>query len=253
MIICDRFNKPIELYNSDILDWQCPSQSIDLILTSPPYNVKVEYDGYTDNLEMNDYWQWTNDWLARMYAGAKKDGRLIVNIPLTTYKDGSPAFYTSFSSVAANVGWKFHDVILWHKNTVSSRTAWGSWKSASAPSVIPHIEIISVFYKEEWKKTGGTRVSDISRDEFIEWTNGLWTMTGQQRATVGNHPAPFPLELPTRCIKLFSFVGDTVLDPFVGSGTTLVACANTGRHGIGVEKSCEYFQFTKKRVRAILL
>ncbi|MCS7102815.1 MAG: site-specific DNA-methyltransferase, partial [Candidatus Korarchaeum sp.] len=115
-----------------------------------------------------------------------------------------------------------------------------------APYVISPVEVIIVLYKEKWKKAR-SGVSDITRDEFIEWTNGLWTFPGESKRRVG-HPAPFPIELPMRCIKLFSFVEDLVLDPFLGSGTTLVACALTNRRGIGVEVDRSYCELAKKRV-----
>lgn len=102
-------------------------------------------------------------------------------------------------------------------------------------------------YKSKWKKTSGTGISDITREEFIEWTNGLWSFPGESRKKIG-HPAPFPLELPKRCIKLFSFVGDTVLDPFLGSGTTLIATALLNRKGIGVEIDKKYCELALKRL-----
>src|SRR5712671_5605572 len=101
--------------------------------------------------------------------------------------------------------------------------AWGTWRSASAPCVIAPVEMILVLYKRTWKKSRGLRRDDLTRDEFMAWTNGIWRFRGESKNRIG-HPAPFPLELPRRCLKLFSFVGDTVLDPFMGSGTTLLAC-----------------------------
>ena len=91
-------------------------------------------------------------------------------------------------------------------------------------------------------------ISDITKDEFIEWTNGVWNFQGENRSKVG-HPAPFPVELPKRCIKLFSFVGDTILDPFLGSGTTLIACLELNRKGIGVEINPKYCELAVKRLK----
>jgi site-specific DNA-methyltransferase (adenine-specific) len=105
-------------------------------------------------------------------------------------------------------------------------------------------------YKHQWQKQR-KGVSDITREEFLEWTNGVWTFSGESRKKVG-HPAPFPIELPKRCIKLFSYVGDVVLDPFVGSGTTLLACLQLNRIGIGVEISESYCTLAVKRLRAVL-
>ena len=81
----------------------------------------------------------------------------------------------------------------------------------------------------------------------MEWTNGLWTFSGESKKKIG-HPAPFPVELPRRCIKLFSFVGDTILDPFMGSGSTLIAAYLHNRKAIGIEIDENYCKLAKKRL-----
>ena len=121
--------------------------------------------------------------------------------------------------------------------------------SASAPYVIAPVEVIVVLYKKTWKKTSGSKRSDTTRQEFMEWTNGVWTFPGQSKKGAGGHPAAFPIELPKRCIKLFSYIGDTVLDPFVGSGSTLIAALQNDRRGVGVDIDADYCKIAKQRLR----
>ena len=122
--------------------------------------------------------------------------------------------------------------------------------SASSPHIIAPAELIVVMYKDRWKKTYKGK-SDISKDEFLEWTNGVWTFSGESKKKIG-HPAPFPVELPKRCIKLFSYKGDVVLDPFAGSGTTLLAANMLGRKVFGIEISREYCELAMKRILKIV-
>ena len=118
--------------------------------------------------------------------------------------------------------------------------------------MIAPVELIVVLYKENWKKTSGSGISDMNKEEFLEWTNGLWTFPGEKKTRIG-HPAPYPIELPRRCIKLFSYVGDTVLDPFMGSGTTLLAAYQNNRRSIGIEIDADYCKLASERLRQMQL
>ena len=120
--------------------------------------------------------------------------------------------------------------------------------SAAAPYVIAPVELILILYKNNWKKTGGRRKNDITKQEFMDWTNGVWTFNGQSKKGAGGHPAPFPVELPRRCVKLFSYVGDTVLDPLMGSGTTLIEACINKRIGIGIDVDKKYCQLAQRRL-----
>lgn len=243
-------NDSILIYNTDILKTNSIKEnSIDLIVTSPPYNVDIKYNSHDDTMSYDDYLSFTREWLTRCYKFIKNDGRFCLNIPLDKNKGGQQSMCADITTIAKQVGFKYHSTIIWNEQNISRRTAWGSWLSAAAPYVIAPVEVIVVLYKKEWKKTSGSRKSDITKKEFMEWTNGVWNFNGESKKRVG-HPAPFPVELPRRCIKLFSFVDDTILDPFLGSGSTLLACLQTGRTGLGVDIDKKYCELAKNRILA---
>ncbi|MCK9592157.1 MAG: site-specific DNA-methyltransferase [Methanoregula sp.] len=222
-------------------------RSIDLIVTSPPYNVDIQYNSHNDQLTYEDYQDFSRRWMKRCLTWLKDDGRFCLNIPLDKNKGGQQSVGADLTTIAKKIGFAYHSTIIWNEGNISRRTAWGSWTSASAPYVIAPVELVVILYKKSWKKTSGSQESDISRKEFMDWTNGLWTFNGERRKKSG-HPAPFPVELPLRCMKLFSFVGDTVLDPFMGSGSTLVAALQCNRKGIGIEIDRGYCESAVSRI-----
>ena len=240
----------VTLYNHDTLQLEAIlKSSIDLIVTSPPYNVGIDYGSHQDGDSYQNYLRFAKTWLKKCYTLAKNDGRFCLNIPLDKNKGGQQSVCADITTIARKVGWQYHSTIIWNEGNISRRTAWGSWMSASAPYVIAPVEVIVVLYKKTWKKTSGSRRSDTTRQEFMEWTNGVWTFPGQSKKGAGGHPAAFPIELPKRCIKLFSYIGDTVLDPFVGSGSTLIAALQNDRRGVGVDIDADYCKIAKQRLR----
>lgn len=240
--------KDMIIYKDDILKTKfVEKDSVDLIVTSPPYNVDIKYNSHNDRMSYDDYLGFTKEWLSKCYSFLKDDGRFCLNIPLDKSKGGHQSVCADITTIAKQVGWKYHSTIIWNEGNISRRTAWGSWLSARAPYVIAPVEVIVILYKNQWRKVSGSGKSDITKREFMEWTNGVWNFSGESKKKIG-HPTPFPVELPRRCIKLFSFVGDTVLDPFLGSGTTLIACVQTGRKGIGVEIDKNYCEIAKQRL-----
>jgi site-specific DNA-methyltransferase (adenine-specific) len=237
----------IKIVNDDVLTTDTINESsIDLIVTSPPYNVDIKYNHYKDTFSYSEYLEFSKKWLSRCFQWLKDDGRLCLNIPLDKNKNGQQSVGADLTTIAKGIGFQYHSTIIWNEQNISRRTAWGSWLSASAPFVIAPVELIVVLYKKSWKKIG-KGISDITREEFMDWTNGMWSFSGESKKKIG-HPAPFPLELPKRCIKLFSYVGDIILDPFLGSGTTLIAAALNNRQGIGIEIDETYCNLAKERL-----
>ena len=237
----------VTIYNDDIIKLQSiKDNSIDLMITSPPYNLDIKYSSHNDKMSYQAYLEFTKEWLSKCYKLARDDGRFCLNIPLDKNKGGQQSVCADITTIAKHTGWKYHSTIIWNEGNISRRTAWGSWLSASAPYVIAPVEVILILYKKSWKKLRYGK-SDITKQEFMDWTSGVWAFNGESKKKVG-HPAPFPKELPRRCIKLFSYTNDTILDPFLGSGSTLLACIDTKRKGIGIDIDKKYCELAKRRI-----
>ena len=237
-----------QLINGDCLDRSVlDAESIDLTVTSPPYNVGIDYDGSDDTIPYDAYLRFSRKWLENCYHWTKPAGRLCVNVSLDKNKQGKAPLTADITRVAMDAGWKYHATIIWNEGNISRRTAWGSWLSASAPHIIAPVETIIVLYKDEWIR-GNVGTSTIARDDFMEWVGGVWTFPGESRRKQIGHEAPFPRELPKRCIQLLSFREDTILDPFSGSGTTMIEAMSNGRQSIGIEISAHDCRLTRERI-----
>ncbi len=220
---------------------------VDVIMTSPPYNLGIDYNSNDDGLNYKNYLEFSEQWMRNCYNWSKTQARFCLNIPLDSNKGGPKPVGADLTKIAQKVGWKYKTTIVWNEGNISRRTAWGSWKSASAPVVIAPVELIVIFYKDEWKKINGSKISDITGEEFKDWTKGIWVFNGESKKRIG-HPAPFPKALPYRCIKLFSYQQDLILDPFAGSGTTLIVAENLNRKSAGIELDMDYCKLAKNRI-----
>ena len=223
-----------------------PDNSVDLIVTSPPYNVGIDYDEYDDNKSWEEYYDWCDSWLRECYRVLKPNGgRICLNHYISL---GTSKYRTSPLSVLYNImdkiGFKHHSIAIWNDITLAKRTAWGSYMKASAPYVNAPFECILIDYKENWKKEG-KGLSTIEKEDFIKLTRGRWDIKTE---TKGLTKANFSVDLPTKAINLLTYEGDIVLDPFIGSGTTAVAAKLTNRKYIGFEVSKEYCRIAEKRI-----
>lgn len=184
------------IYKEDFLKRILKPNSVDLIVTSPPYNLGIEYNHHKDSGTYQDYLIFSKDWLTEAFRVLKDDGRMCLNIPLDKNKGGNRSVAADLTVIAKKIGFNYHSTIIWNEGNISRRTAWGSLMSASAPYVIAPVEVIVILYKKQWKKNKRGE-NDISKKDFMDWTNGLWTFSGESKKKVG-HPAPFPEELPRR-------------------------------------------------------
>jgi len=227
----------------------------DLVVTSPPYSLGVDYGraGYADDQPYHHYLEWVRSWATTLLQASAPGGRACINIPLDSNKGGKRAIYADYLRIFQDVGWTYQTSIVWNEQNISRRTAWGSWLSPSAPFVTAPVEMIAVFHKGDFRRpANGARKGDIERDEFLAWTLGMWTFAGANPRRAG-HPAPFPEELPRRLIKLYSYPDDVILDPFAGSGTTLVAARKLGRRSVGIEISPEFCELTVRNLQTVEL
>lgn len=229
-----------------------PDRSIDLIITSPPYNFGHSYaqDPHDDTHEWNEYFEKLLRVWQECERVLKPGGRIAVNVqPL--FSDYVPTHHI-ISHQLASLGLLWRAELLWEKNNYNAKyTAWGSWKSPSMPYVKYTWEYIEVFDKQSHKKTGLREDIDITADEFKEWVIGRWTFPPETRMKDYDHPAMFPEELPRRLMKLFSYRNDIVLDPFNGAGTTTLVAWKLQRRFIGIDISEQYSNRAMKRLKNV--
>ena len=220
-----------------------PDSSVHLMVTSPPYNVGKQYDA---DLTLNEYLDMLRDVFAETYRVLVPGGRACINIANVGRRPYIP-YHKFVIDAMLEIGFLMRGEIIWQKAAgASGSCAWGSWKSASNPTLRDIHEYILVFSKGKFSRKK-TSEDTISRDEFLDCTMSVWAFPPESAKKVG-HPAPFPVELPYRCIQLYTFKNDVVLDPFGGLASTAVAAKKTERHYICFDINNEYVEKAKKRL-----
>jgi site-specific DNA-methyltransferase (adenine-specific) len=250
-----------------------PEGCIDLVVTSPPYNCGIKYDTHIDDLPMDEYWSWTREWLTETYRLIKDDGRVSINIPYEVNvqdRGGRVFFVSEFYQIMKEVGFKFFGIVDLEEDSPhrSKTTAWGSWMSPSSPYIYNPKECVILAYKKqhikkvkgepEWKgiptdieQEDGTLKKKIvyeekDKKEFMELVFGQWNYFADTKSLT---KATFSMDIPTKAIKILSYKNDVVLDPFAGSGTSLVAAEILDRRWLGIELSENYTKVAQKRVQ----
>ncbi len=273
----------IENYINKVITGDCievmkemPEGWVDLIVTSPPYGVNIAYDVHDDDMEFSEYLEFTRKWLTEAYKVLKDDGRIALNIPYEINrqsKGGRIFFVSEVYQVMKEIGFKFFGVVDLEEDSPhrSKTTAWGSWMSPSSPYIYNPKECVILAYKKvhvkkvkgepQWKgvpteieQEDGTLKKKIvyeekDKKEFMELVFGQWNYFADTKSLT---KATFSLDIPSKAIKILSYKNDVVLDPFAGSGTSMVAAEILDRRWLGVELSENYCDVARKRVQSFV-
>ena len=263
-----------KVINGDTIDVmsEMPEGWVDLVVTSPPYNVGIKYDTHNDEIVMDEYWEWSEKWLTEAYRLLKDDGRIAINIPyeVNVQARGGRVFFASeIYQVMKKVGFKFYGIVDLEEDSPhrSKTTAWGSWMSPSAPYIYNPKECVILAYKKvhikkvkgepQWKgepyltEEGKNKVAYAEQDkkEFMELVFGQWKYFADTRTLT---KATFSMDIPEKAIKILSYRNDVVLDPFNGSGTSCVAAVVHDRRWVGIELSSNYCEIAKQRIQSFV-
>ena len=232
---------------------ELPDDSIHLMVTSPPYNVGKDYDV---DLTLEEYLVFLKGIWAETYRVLVPGGRACINVANLGRKPYIP-LHAFIVQDMLELRFLMRGEIIWNKGaSASASTAWGSWQSAANPTLRDIHEYILVFSKGSFQRSrsgpkpevrGSGRKDTISKAQFLEYTKSVWDFSAESARKIG-HPAPFPMELPYRVIQLYTFEGDVVLDPFMGSGQSALAAMNSGRHFVGYEVNAEYYKLAQRRI-----
>ncbi len=225
---------------------ELPDKSVHLVVTSPPYNVCKEYD---EDLTLEEYLCMLKNVFKESYRVLVPGGRVCLNIANLGRKPYIP-LHSHIIRLMDEIGFIMRGEIIWDKN-LGGGTAWGSWKSPANPVLRDQHEYILVYSKETLsRKNPYDREITITKQEFLDYTKSIWSFSPESAKKIG-HPAPFPEELPYRCIQLFTFRGEVVLDPFIGSGTTAAVSIRSDRRYVGYDINENYVDMAKKRLDKI--
>ena len=232
-----------------------PDGTASLVMYSPPYHgVSIAYDPPLPEQTFVEYMDYQRKLLVEAYRTTRIGGRLAIVLDTVKNRDSTTKHQmlpvvAAMTMLAIECGWLFTNDIAWCKDEISgSKTNFGSLATCAAPGFARNHETILVFFKERPRLDGDLTLSDLSRDEHLAWWKSTWHIkpeVNKQRRLY--HPAPFPEEIPTRLIKMLTYRGDCVIDPYNGSGTTTSVAAQLGRRFIGIDRSPQYCSLASER------
>jgi len=231
----------------EVLD-RLPAASVHLAVTSPPYNVGIRYEGYSDDRSYEEYLRWLGGIGRSLLRVLVPGGRFALNVAPTSIKNFRPIHHDLARELQAD-GYILRTEIIWYKQTMGRRTAWGSWRSPANPHVIPSWEYVLVFSKESMRLDGDKSKIDIGAKEFQTISDGFWAIPPERNRR--GHPAPFPWELIERLVRFYTYRGNAVLDMFGGTGTVAAVARANGRHFISIDAAAEYCELALRRVATV--
>jgi DNA modification methylase len=266
----ERVEKPTtvdELFWGDarsMADQQVADRSVALLVTSPPYFTGKEYEtdmaaghvpsSYVEYLEM------LRDVLAVCLAKLEPGGRMAINVANLGRKPYRSLSADVISILQDDLGMLLRGEVIWQKaKGAGGSCAWGSFRSPQNPVLRDVTERVIVASKGRFDRAikrsvraqmGLPHEPTIDTDDFLEATIDVWEMPSASATRIG-HPAPFPVDLPRRLIELYTYKGDLVLDPFMGSGSTAVAAVETGRHYVGFDTEESYIELARQRLAGV--
>lgn len=250
----------IEIWHADVRD-MIDVGPVACVVTSPPYNVGIEYDTHDDRMPWADYQKLAASCAQLLASNLIDGGRCWLNVvpavpvaPIAagwhSGRGGNPRvnLLRLWSNVLEDAGLAPWDCVAWTTpGRERSGTAWGSWQSPAGPNLRGDWEAILLHYRTSWTRPTPEAFTGWKDNEggWIHLTTNRWKMTPETR---NGHPTPYPLALPLRAIRLSTWPGEVVFDPFAGTGTTLAAAKQLGRKAVGVEVSERYCELAARRL-----
>lgn len=245
----------------EMTDAQVADRSVALMVTSPPYFTGKEYEtdmaaGHVPSSYV-EYIEMLRDVFDVCLRKLEPGGRMAINVANLGRRPYRSLSADVISILQNDLGMLLRGEVIWQKaKGAGGSCAWGSFRSPQNPVLRDVTERVIIASKGRFDRAvkrakrieqGLPSESTIETDEFLEATIDIWEIPSERATTVG-HPAPFPVALPTRLIELYTYRGDLVLDPFVGSGTTALAASRIGRHYVGFDIESDYIELAKGRL-----
>lgn len=238
----------LTIINGDACELSNLVSGAHLIFTSPPYNVGIEYGEHDDSMDAAQYESMLRQIFYEAYNALVVGGRIGVVVPKGVGRNPYMPLAPLVQNILLSVGFEPRGEIVWDKATTGNRTTWGSWLSPSNPVLRDRTEMIVVAHKvtPDLDVRGPSLIT--AADEFMQLAQDVWQVIPESAQRV-KHPAPFPIELAERFIRFYGYAGCKVVDPFMGSGSTLIAALRLGCEAVGIDIDATYCSLARERIK----